>query len=211
MIDFLLGYSAHLIYALLFFLLFLCGLGFPMAEEIVLLTGGVLVAAGVLNPVLMFLAVFLGVIIGDMLLFWVGRGLATRLGSSTYFTRWFSPGRLTRGAVFFARYGDATVFLARFIPGLRAPTFLLAGTLHMGLWRFVAIDTLAALLFVPFLCWVGFFFADRIDAVAHWFRNAERVICTLLAITALSWLLWYYRRKRVEPVAASHLRPMDCP
>jgi membrane protein DedA with SNARE-associated domain len=211
MIDLLHGYSAHLIYVLLFFLLFLCGLGFPMAEELVLLAGGVLVAAGMLNPVVMFLAVFLGVIIGDMMLFWVGRGLATRLGTSTYFTRWFAPGRLTRGAVFFARYGNATVFLARFIPGLRAPTFLLAGTLHMGLWRFVVIDMLAALIFVPMLCWMGFFFADRVDAIASWFQNAERVVFTLLALTTLSWLLWHYRGKRNEPVPTSHTSPLDRP
>ena len=45
MVEFLNGYSDLWIYALLFFLLFLCGIGFPMAEELVLLAGGVLVAA----------------------------------------------------------------------------------------------------------------------------------------------------------------------
>ena len=50
MIDFLNGFSAHLIYLLLFFLLLLCGIGFPMAEELVLLAGGVLVASGCSIP-----------------------------------------------------------------------------------------------------------------------------------------------------------------
>src|SRR5512145_2806919 len=56
MVNFLNGFPVHLIYILLFFLLLLCGIGFPMAEELVLLAGGVLVASGVLHPLLMFLA-----------------------------------------------------------------------------------------------------------------------------------------------------------
>ena len=52
MLEFLNGYSAHVMYGLLFVLLLLCGLGFPMAEELVLLTGGVLWASKVLDPLL---------------------------------------------------------------------------------------------------------------------------------------------------------------
>ena len=98
MVEFLNGYSDLWIYALLFFLLFLCGIGFPMAEELVLLAGGVLVASGVLDPLFMCLSTFLGVIVGDVLLFWLGRGIGTRLTTSAYFMRWFSPQRLAKGA-----------------------------------------------------------------------------------------------------------------
>ena len=66
MLEFLNSYSAHLIYVFLFLLLLLCGLGFPMAEELVLLAGGVLVASGVLHPLLMLLVNLLGVLIGDV-------------------------------------------------------------------------------------------------------------------------------------------------
>jgi membrane protein DedA with SNARE-associated domain len=211
MIDYLNSYSAHLIYALLFFLLFLCGIGFPMAEELVLLAGGVLVASGVLHPVLMLFSTFLGVITGDVLLFWLGRGLATRLTTSIYFTRWLSPRKLLKGRTFFAQHGNTTVFLARFIPGLRAPTFLLAGTMQMGLWRFVAMDILAAFIFVPIICGGGYLFADHIDAVAAWFRSFERVCLTLLAITGLTWLLRRYRGKRTNRLPTPHADAVDCP
>ena len=209
MIDFFHGNSAHLIYMLLFFLLFLCGLGFPMAEELVLLAGGVLVASGTLNPVIMFLSIFLGVMVGDVLLFWLGRGFATRLTTSVYFTRWFSPKRLAKGAVFFDRHGSTTVFLARFVPGLRAPTFLLAGTMQMAPWRFVLMDTLAACIFVPLVCWIGYLFADHIDAVAAWFRSFERAILTLLVLIGLSWLLWRVRGKRERHVPAARTEGVD--
>jgi membrane protein DedA with SNARE-associated domain len=196
MLAFFHGYSALWIYFLLFSLLFLCGVGFPMAEELVLLAGGALVASGVLDPLLMLVVTFLGVLISDVLLFGCGRGLASRLTTSAYFARWLSPRRLIKGAAFFAKYGNATVFLARFMPGLRAPTFVLAGSMQMGLWRFVTIDTLASLLFIPLVCWSGYLFADHIDAIAAWFESVERGVVSLLAVGVLGWLIWRLRRRQ---------------
>jgi membrane protein DedA with SNARE-associated domain len=187
MLEFLNGLPAPLIYAFLFVLLLLCGLGFPMAEELVLLLGGVLVASGVLHPLLMLLVNLLGVLIGDVFLFGLGRGVSSRLSRSPRFTAWFAS-KLERGQPLFARYGSTTVFLARFIPGLRAPAFLIAGTMQMSLGRFVAIDTLASLIFVPMLCVVGYLFADQMDMIARWFRNAERAISTLGVVALLVWL-----------------------
>ena len=202
MLEFLNGYSAHLIYALLFVLLLLCGLGFPMAEELVLLAGGFWWASGVLDPIIMLLVNVLGVVIGDVFLFGLGRGVSSRLGRSPRFTAWFTH-KLERGQPFFARYGTTTVFLARFVPGLRAPAFLIAGTMQMPLWRFVLIDTLASLIFVPVLGAVGYLFADQLDTIAAWFRRVERAIGTLLGLALLAWLFRRYRGKRNNSATAT--------
>src|SRR2546426_1916857 len=202
MLEFLNGLPAPLIYAFLFVLLLLCGLGFPMAEELVLLLGGVLVASGVLHPLLMLLVNFLGVLIGDVFLFGLGRGVSSRLSRSPRFTAWFAV-KLERGQPLFARYGNTTVFLARFIPGLRAPAFLIAGTMQMLLWRFVAIDTIASLIFVPALGAVGYFFADHLEGIAAWFRHVERAIATLLVVTLLVWLCGRHWGKRKSNTTAT--------
>ncbi|MCZ6872530.1 MAG: DedA family protein [bacterium] len=204
MLAFLHAYSALWVYFLIFSLLFLCGVGFPMAEELVLLAGGALVASGVLDPVLMLVVTFLGVLISDILLFGFGRGIASRLTTSAYFARWLSPRRLVKGAAFFAKYGNATVFLARFTPGLRAPTFLLAGSMQMGLWRFITIDTLASLVFIPLVCWSGYLFADHIDAIAAWFESLERAVVALLVVGLICWLIWRMRGRRERQVTSTH-------
>ena len=104
MLEFLNGLPTPLIYASLFILLLLCGLGFPMAEEFVLLAGGVWWRSGHLHPVLMLLVNFLGVLIGDVFLFGLGRGVSNRISRSPRFTHWFAQ-KLERGRPFFARYG----------------------------------------------------------------------------------------------------------
>jgi len=203
MLEFLNGYSAHLTYTLLFVLLLLCGLGFPMAEELVLLAGGVWWRSGVLHPLLMLLVNFLGVLIGDVFLFGLGRGASSRLSRSPRFTHWFAH-KLERGQPFFARYGSTTVFLARFVPGLRAPAFLIAGTMQMPLWRFVGIDTLASLIFVPALCGIGYLFADQIDMIAAWFRHTERALGTLVVVALLGWFCRrYWRKRKSSPTVTS--------
>jgi membrane-associated protein len=197
MLEFLNGLPTPLIYASLFILLLLCGLGFPMAEELVLLAGGVWWRSGHLHPVLMLLVNFLGVLIGDVFLFGLGRGVSNRISRSPRFTHWFAQ-KLERGRPFFARYGNTTVFLARFIPGLRAPTFLIAGTMQMSLWRFVAIDTLASLIFVPALGIVGYVFTDQVYMIDTWFQHTGRVIGTLIVVAFVGWLCRHFweRRKR---------------
>jgi membrane protein DedA with SNARE-associated domain len=74
--------------------------------------------------------------------------------------------------------------------------------MQMSLWRFVAIDTLASLIFVPALCGVGYLFADQIDVIARWFQRVERTIGTLVGLALLVWL-WrrhWGKRKSSAPV-----------
>jgi membrane protein DedA with SNARE-associated domain len=211
MVDFLNSFPVHLIYVLLFFLLFLCGIGFPMAEELVLLGGGMLVASAVLHPLPMLLSTFFGTIVGDVLLFWLGHGLATRLTTSVSLTRWLPLHQIAKGRAYFTRYGNATVFLARFIPGLRAPTFFLAGTMQMPFWRFTVMDVLAGLVFVPLICWLGYLFADHFDVLTYWFRNLQRTTMTILILLGLSWWLWRCRGKRGDRAATIRTRGADQP
>ncbi|GIX47577.1 MAG: hypothetical protein KatS3mg131_1788 [Candidatus Tectimicrobiota bacterium] len=203
MLDLFADHSAAVLYGLLFLLLVLCGAGFPMAEELILLAGGVLVAAGVLHPLLMLLSTFLGVLAGDLLLFWLGRHLVARLARLSWIQRWLLPERLALAQAFFARHGNKAVFLARFVAGLRAPVFLLAGATAMSPWHFASTDLLASVLFVPAVCFLGYVFADRFELVAFWFRSVERGVLTLLALAALGWglreLYGRRRRKRLPP------------
>src|ERR687894_1863012 len=60
-------------YFILFGLLFACGLGLPLPEDIPLLLGGYFVAIGQMNIVLVGILAWSGIIGGDCCLYWLSR------------------------------------------------------------------------------------------------------------------------------------------
>jgi undecaprenyl-diphosphatase len=54
-----------------------------------------------------------------------------------------------KSEAFFARHGDKSVFIARFVPGVRAFIPLIAGVLGMRVSRFYAANILSALVWAP--------------------------------------------------------------
>jgi membrane protein DedA with SNARE-associated domain len=108
--------------------------GLPLPGETALITAGGLVAAGHLALPLVILVAALAAIVGDTIGYWIGRrgGRALLLRDGIGATH-------RRHAVavadrFFARYGVATVFFARWIPGVRIVGAVTAGAALMP-WR----------------------------------------------------------------------------
>ena len=75
-------------YATMFGLLVLCGLGFPINEDIVLLVSAALTLSGVMDPVPLMMVAWAGLLIGDGLIFHWGH----RYGAPACCARPFSPG-----------------------------------------------------------------------------------------------------------------------
>jgi membrane-associated protein len=78
-----------------------------------------------------------------------------------------SPATLERGEKLFARYGPYTVFLARFIFGLRIFAGPLAGVLRMHWKVFALFNFLGAVVWVSAIATVGYFFGKHWDAMEH--------------------------------------------
>ena len=57
--------------------------------------------------------------------------------------------------------------VARFLPGLRAPTYFTVGHSRVPYWEFLAFDGLAALVSAPLWVCLGFWFGDDIERAAR--------------------------------------------
>jgi len=145
-------------YFLIFFALFLSGIGLPVPEEISFLLGGylVLVTNGSLG--LMIVAAVAGVLLGDIVLFVLARRHGERLLAVWPFRLLFTPERMARGRNFFARHGSKTVFCAGFFAGIRAPVFFLSSTMGVKFLHFIFWDSVRTLLTCPVSIWVGYRF-----------------------------------------------------
>ena len=88
------------------------------------------------------------------------------------------------------KYGNRILFVARFLPGLRAPIFMTAGiSRRVSYWKFLVMDGGAALISVPLWVYAGYYFAHDLDDLLHWVRQSETFILSILAFILLVWII----------------------
>jgi len=190
------------VYAKLAGILLLCGLGVPIPEDISLISAGYLAHLGTVDLHTVFLVCFAAVLGGDSLAFTMGRVFGTRILASRFGHRYFNPKRQRRVRAYFRTYGSKVIFIARFLPGLRFSIFLSAGMLHVRPYVFIVYDSLAALLSVPFLVYLAYYFGDKIDQVIKWARRSEYGILALVLVAALFVAYKFFKKRRARPALA---------
>ncbi len=113
----------------------------------VILAISALVPTGVVTLWPLLGAAVAGAILGDGLSFWVGHRYNRNILESWPINR--HPELVAKSEAFFDRHGDKSVFIARFVPGVRAFIPLFAGVLGMRVSRFYAANILSALVWAP--------------------------------------------------------------
>jgi membrane-associated protein len=132
--------------------------------------------------------------LGDNIGYWLGStGGRTLLVKYQKFFR-ISQATLDRGEATFAKYGAITVFIARFVFGLRVIAGPLAGVLKMPWRRFVIFNVLGAIAWVTAITTVGALFGRHWDQVMEKLGEVNGAILVVVVIAVLLW--WHFRRRR---------------
>jgi undecaprenyl-diphosphatase len=118
--------------------------GLPLPGETALITAGGLVAAGHLALPLVILVAALAAIVGDTIGYWVGRRGGRALLLRDGFGARHRRHAVARADRFFERYGVATVFFGRWVPGVRIVAAVVAGASRMPWPRFAAANAAGA-------------------------------------------------------------------
>jgi membrane protein DedA with SNARE-associated domain len=170
-VDQLAGHNAYLG---VFALLLAGGLGVPIPEELPVVAAGVLSREGLAQWWLALPVCVLGVLSGDVILYWAGHHWGERVLSWRP-VRWvLSPERERRLKGAYRRHAVKTIVIARHVIGLRAAAFLTAGIAHVPFWKFLATDAAAALAGVPLSFGLAYFFTDQIEAILTDVHRVER-------------------------------------
>jgi len=159
----------------------LIALGTLASEDLTCLATGVLVAQGRIGPVEGTLACLAGIFLGDILLF-----LAGRFGARILMGR-VSPARLEEATKWLERRGAVVVFISRFTPGLRLPTYLAAGLLRSNFWAFTGYFLLAAAIWTPLLVGGTALLGQQ---VLRGFLESNHVLGFAVLLSALAGLRW---------------------
>lgn len=117
------------------------------SEDLTCITAGLLAAQGRIPFTVAALACFAGIFVGDLLLYAAGRWLGPP-GLRRRPMRWLvRSDDVERSRKWFVERGGIVIFLSRFLPGTRIPTYVAAGVLDMPVLWF------ASRLFVPVALW----------------------------------------------------------
>lgn len=197
MIDLLISIFSDYGYFAVFFILLLCGFGLPIPEDITLVTGGIIAGLGYADVHTMFLVCMAGVLIGDGTMFMLGRIFGQRILAFAPIRRIVTPKRFTQVQEKFVKYGNRVLFVARFLPGLRSPIFIIAGmSRRVKLWQFLIMDGIAACISVPIWVYLGDYGAYNRDWLMKMIHRGQAGLWVIIGILVIFLLLKYFKHKR---------------
>ena len=188
-------------YIVLFGLLFSCGLGMPLPEDIPLLMAGVFVYHGKMRLVFACIVAWCGIIGGDCVLYHLGKRYGTNITRVPFIGKHVNAARLKDAERWFGKYGIWVVAVGRLFAGIRGIMVVSAGTIRYSFVKFLIADGLAALVSGGIWVWLGWWGAKTIGDPATIMQRAEpykfRISMGLLAgaILVVVYIVWRHKRK----------------
>ena len=191
--------SAHPNLAVLILLLVAFGeallfVGLFVPSTPIMIGAGALVGLGKLGLFPVLVASALGAIAGDALSFWIGRKYKDQLTS-----RWplsTHPDLLASGQRFFIRYGSVSIFLARFVPVVKAVLPTVAGMAGMVPLRFAVVNVLSAFVWSAAHLFPSMVLGRGLGVAATANPKVIELFAALLVLAVLAWvaarvLFWF--------------------
>jgi len=167
-------------------------LGAPLPGESLLIVASVLAGRGDISLTTLLLFAWLGAVLGDNVGYLIGKKLG-RAAVLRYGKKFgITPERLQKIEEIFARFGPATVTLARFVNILRQLNGVVAGILNMDWRRFLIFNALGGALWVLFWGFAGFFLGEHMSKITSFardfgFAGAIVLIAILVLVLLYAW------------------------
>jgi len=203
------GFSGFTAYSIIIGVLLICGFGIPIPEDITLITAGLLAGLGNISLTGAFLSCFVGVMIGDATLFYMGRKMGYRVFKLPIFRSIFNEKRIALAREKVLGNSHFICFTARFLPGLRSPLFLTSGILGVRPVVFFMLDGFAALISVPVWIMLGWWFGNQLktdpttlDSLLDVAKEFNIVIFSVVVALILVYVV-YKRVKKSKNVPES--------
>ena len=165
----LLTLIAHHGYLLVFLVVLAEAIGMPVPAALALVAGGAAVAGGTLGALPLLLLAMLAMLIGDSVLYVLGRYMGwTLLGFLCQLS--LNPEScVLRSAESFYKRGKTTLLIAKFIPGVNTMAPPLAGSMKMRPQQFLRFDLAGGMLYILAYGGLGFVFRDFLAAITRGF------------------------------------------
>ena len=168
--------------------------GFFLPGDSLLITAGIVAAAGGLNIWWLNLILIVAAITGDS----IGYAIGVRLGPRL-FTRpqslLFNPRHIERTRVFYERHGPKTIVIARFVPIVRTFAPVVAGVGQMEYRRFIFYNVAGGIGWVTSMTWAGYGLGRVIPNLGSYIHLVVGIVIVLSVIPIVIEILKERRRR----------------
>jgi len=167
-------------------------IGCFLPGDSLLITAGLLAAAGHLNIWWINVLLMAAAIIGDS----VGYAIGARLGPRI-FTRekslLFNPKHVVRTQHFYEKYGPKTIVIARFVPIIRTFAPVLAGVGAMRYRRFLTYNVLGGIGWVASMSWAGYLLGHAVPNIS---KHMHLLVIVIIVLSCVPIAVEIYRERR---------------
>jgi membrane protein DedA with SNARE-associated domain len=177
----------------------------PLPSEIIMPFSGYLVSKGEMNLWLVAIAGAFGCVVGSIVAYYVGM-----YGGRPFIEKYGRYILLSRHDLdiadrWFAKYGEAIVFISRLLPAIRTFIAFPAGVARMNMTRFIFYTFAGSLPWCLGLAYIGQKLGeqwDKDDTLKTWFHRFDFVI-GIVGVAAVAWWIWrHVKHSRPASVAA---------
>ncbi|HHD72822.1 MAG TPA: phosphatase PAP2 family protein, partial [Epsilonproteobacteria bacterium] len=193
------GY-AGLIAFLAAFLETLIGVGYFLPGSTILLILGIFAGQGIVSLASIWLFAFAGAFGGDQFNYFLGR----RYGDALLAKPWFHlPTELLgKTHLFFRRHGGISIFLGRFLPGIKEAIAFVAGSFGLRYRRFLFWEFFGALGWSIEFIGIGYLFSSSLSLAQIWLTRTGFVIVSLILFFLILYLLKRFIQHNAKPAWA---------
>ncbi|AHH05166.1 Inner membrane protein [Borrelia miyamotoi] len=176
-------------------LLILAGLNIPISEDAIILIGGMLSSRKNEYTIPIFLGIFFGAYISDIISFCIGRFLAKKLFKQKTQTNKL----LDKMNYYYGRYGKLTLLIGRFIPfGFRNAIFISAGMGKMRTSHFLITDFFAAMISITTYFILSFKIGESFQIILPKIKIILLII--FIIITIIIVINYIIKKKKTQKV-----------
>jgi membrane-associated protein len=172
--------------------------GFFLPGDSLLITAGLVAAAGALDIWLLNLLLSIAAVAGDS----VGYAIGARIGPRL-FTRekslLFNPRHVERTRRFYARHGARTIVIARFVPIVRTFAPVVAGVGQMLYRRFLLYNVVGGVGWVLSMTWTGYLLGQTIPNVD---RHIHIIVVVVIVLSLIPIVLEIVRERRKQSASS---------
>jgi membrane protein DedA with SNARE-associated domain len=184
-------------YTGIFILMALESMVAPVPSEAVMPFAGFLVTTGTFSMPMVIIVSSIASIVGSLISYymgyWGGKPVVLKFGKYLLLDKH----HLEMTENFFAKYGEKTIFICRFIPVVRHLISIPAGIGKMNIWKFTIYTVAGAAIWNAFLAYLGVWLAERWKLVHDYSRYLDYIMVVIIIAGVGYWIMKRLKVKNV--------------